>query len=136
MGKKCRIHSGCKLKVRKNALLNLESDVSLNYGCMFFCHKRISVGEGTEFGPNVLIYDHDHDFRVAGGLKEKKFTYGEVIIGKNCWIGAGCIILRGVHIGDNAVVAAGSVVTKDIPANTLFIQKREAKTMIINQDND
>lgn len=53
------------------------------------------------------------------------YVLGEICIKRNVWIGAGVIITKGVTIGENSIVAAGSVVTKDIPANTIFIQKRE-----------
>lgn len=59
--------------------------------------------------------------RIGGG-----YVLGEICIEKNVWIGAGVIITKGVNIGENSIVAAGSVVTKDIPANTVFIQKRES----------
>ena len=86
----------------------------INRNSMIVCRESISIGDGTTIGPNVVIYDHDHDIQECGKLKKAK-----VVIGKNVWIGAGAIILKGVTIGDNAVVAAGTVVSKDIPENTL-----------------
>ena len=71
--------------------------------------------------PNVLIYDHNHLFDAKHGVYQRDFSIGEVIIGKNCWIGAGAIILKDVHIGDHSVVGAGSVVTKDVPAGELWV---------------
>ena len=50
---------------------------------------------------------------------------GEVIIGKNVWIGANTVILRNTRIGDNAVIAAGSIVKGEVPANSVFVDKRE-----------
>lgn len=122
LGKKVRVHSGCKLKVRDGAVMTLGDEVSVNYNCMFFCRKSIRIGSGTEFGPGVLIYDHDHDYRA--GLKERKFKESDVVIGKNCWIGAYTVILRGTVIGDDCVVAAGSVVKGTIQSGTVFVQKR------------
>ena len=125
LGKRVRVHSGCKLKVRNGAAMTIGDDVWVNYNCMFFCRKSIHIGRGTEFGPGVLIYDHDHDYKA--GLKEGKFIESDVEIGKNCWIGANTIILRGTVIGDNCVVAAGSVVKGSIRDGTVFVQKREAE---------
>jgi len=125
LGESVRIHSGSKVKVRRNGRCSIGNNVRVNYGCMLFCHKSIIVEEGTEFGPNVIIYDHDHDFRSKGGLKAGMFKESPVHIGKNCWIGANCIILRGTEIGDNSVIAAGCVVKGKVAPNTILIQKRE-----------
>ena len=124
LGNKVRIHSGSKIKVRSNAKLILETNVHLNYNCIIVCRKSVYIGEGTEFGPSVYIYDHDHDYQK--GLEKQSFTIGEVKIGKNCWIGANTIILKGTNIGDNCVIGAGSVIKENIPDNSVFIQKRES----------
>ena len=115
LGKMVRAHSGCKFKVRRNAELVIGDGVKINYYCIFACHDKITVGAGTEFGPSVYIYDHDHDFRA--GLKENKYKSAPIIIGKNCWIGANTVILRGTTIGDNCVIGAGSVIHGVIPDN-------------------
>jgi len=125
LGKRVRAHSGCKIKARKHGMLILENDVHLNYNCIIVCRKHISIGEGTEFGPGVCIYDHDHDYK--SGLKKQLFKEADITIGKNCWIGANTIILRGTTIGDNCIVAAGSVITKDIPCNSIAVQRRETE---------
>ena len=125
LGKKVRVHSGSKIKVRSTAKLVLEDNVHLNYNCIIVCRKSIHIGEGTEFGPSVYIYDHDHDYKK--GLKQKYFKESDIKIGKNCWIGANTIILKGTTIGDNCVIGAGSVVKGDIQSNSVFIQKRETQ---------
>lgn len=134
-GKKVRIHSGCKLKTRKNAVIEIGDNVSINYNCIFVSHEKILIGEGTEIGPNVLIYDHDHDFR-NGGLKNKKYKTSPVVIGKNVWIGANVVILRGSTIGDNSVIAAGSVINGNISSNTILYQKRENYTRKVAEKDD
>lgn len=71
-------------------------------------------------GPNVIIATGGHP--VLPELREQGYQYNmPVHIGRNCWIGAGAIILPGVTIGDNTVVGAGSVVTKDLPANVVAV---------------
>lgn len=124
LGKKVRAHTGCKLKVRTGATLTIGNNVRINYNCMIFCRASISIGDGCEFGPNVLIYDHDHDFRCKEGIKSGKYLTAPVSIGKNVWIGANTVILRGTTIGDNAVIGAGSIVKGDITPGVVFIQKR------------
>lgn len=123
LGKMVRAHSGCKFKVRRNAELEIGDGVKINYYCIFACHEKITVGAGTEFGPSVYLYDHDHDYKA--GLKENKFKSAPITIGKNCWIGANTVILRGTTIGDNCVIGAGCVISGDIPDNTVFVQRRE-----------
>lgn len=90
--------------------------VYCNSRCTFLDCGLIIVGKGTMFGPNVDVYtvSHPTDPIERGTLVE--FTV-PVIIGKNCWIGGKATILPGVRIGDNAVIGAGSVVTKDVPDN-------------------
>lgn len=114
----------CLIAVRSGATIKLGDRIYLNRDCKIVSHKRIEIGDDTIFGPNVMIYDHDHLFDAETGVKRREFKTSEVVIGKNCWIGAGSIILRGTHIGDRCVVGAGSVVKGDFPAGTKIIQKR------------
>lgn len=101
---------------------NIGSNAKLNYNCIIACHDQIDIGESTEFGPPVYLYDHDHDYRA--GLKENKFKSAPISIGKNCWIGANTVILRGTEIGDNCVVGAGSVIKGKFPSGSVIIQKK------------
>jgi galactoside O-acetyltransferase len=80
--------------------------------------EHIYVGDYCMFGPNVVIATSGHP--VLPILRENHYVYNlSVRIGRNVWIGSGVQILPGVTIGDNSVVGAGSVVTGDIPANTV-----------------
>ena len=123
LGNKVRAHTGTRIKARKGAKIKIGDDVSFNYNCIVVAHDEINIGDGCEIGPGVLFYDHDHDFR-GKSIKEKEFRTSPINIGKNVWIGANCIILRGVTIGDNCVIGAGSVVKGVIPPETIYIQKR------------
>lgn len=129
LGKTVRVHSGSKIKVRKNAILVLESGVKINYNCIIACHKEIKVGAGTQFGPSVYLYDHDHDYKA--GLEANKFLMEPIEIGKNCWIGANTVILRGTKIGDNCVVGAGCVLKGKVPANSVIVQKRVTDIKVV-----
>lgn len=129
LGKTVRVHSGSKIKVRKNAILVLESGVKINYNCIIACHKEIKVGAGTQFGPSVYLYDHDHDYKA--GLEANKFLMEPIEIGKNCWIGANTVILRGTIIGDNCVVGAGCVLKGKFPANSVIVQKRVTDIKVV-----
>ena len=85
-----------------------------NFGLTMIDDTVIEVGDDTKFGPNVILAAGTHPTDPI--LRSKSMQYNRPIrIGKNCWIGAGAVILPGVTIGDNSVIGAGSVVTKDIP---------------------
>ena len=133
LGKMVRVHSGTKIKVRGGAQLNIGSNVKINYNCIIACHDKIEIGEGTEFGPSVFLYDHDHDYKAGFSADSNKeaFVSAPIMIGKNCWIGAQTVILRGAEIGDNCVVGAGCVLSGKYAANSVIVQKREttAKTI-------
>ncbi|WP_165173768.1 acyltransferase [Adlercreutzia sp. ZJ242] len=124
IGKRLRTRGNCSLNVSESGRLMIGRNVFFNRGCLVNCHYSILIGDGCEFGPNVLIYDHDLDFRSKGGIKDGSFRCKEVFLGENCWIGAGAIILRGTHVGANSVIAAGSIVKGFYPENSLIVQKR------------
>jgi acetyltransferase-like isoleucine patch superfamily enzyme len=125
LGKMVRIRSGSRVIVRNGAQVKIGENTSLNHGCMVISHEKISIGKGVQFGPNVLIYDHDHDFRAENGLKELKYKTSPVEIGNNVWIGANVVILRETKIGDNCVIGAGSVIKGEYAANMVIMQKRK-----------
>ena len=90
------------------------------FGLTLVDDTHIYVGDYTMFGPHVTVATAGHP--IAPGLREKGMQYNmPVRIGRNCWIGAGAVILPGVTIGDNVVIGAGSVVTKAIPDNVVAV---------------
>ena len=132
------LRSGSILRCHKQGVIKLGNGAGLNNNCLLTAFKMIEIGENTILGQSVKIYDHDHVFEQGGDIRKSGFTIEPVKIGKNVWIGSDCVILKGTTIGDNTVIAAGSIVNGDIPPNSLFIQKRN-KTInkIINEmDNN
>ena len=125
IGKGFKMRDGAKIRVRKGATLILGDNVSISSNNIIACRDNIIIGDGVQLSPNVQIYDHDHDFRVEGGIRANKYKTTPIIIGNNVWIGSNTTILRGSVIGDNTVIASGSVVNKTIEANSIFIQKRD-----------
>lgn len=80
----------------------------------------ITIGDDVIMGPGVQIFSENHNFSDAViTIKEQGITKQTVVIGNNCWLGAGTTILAGVTVGDGCVIAAGSVVNKSIPANSI-----------------
>jgi acetyltransferase-like isoleucine patch superfamily enzyme len=98
----------------KNIIIG--KNVFFNTGCTFQDRGGITIGDGTQIGQNVVLSTLNH-----GIAPEKRhITYPfPIIIGKNVWICANATIVPGVNIGDNVIIAAGAVVTKDVPANTI-----------------
>lgn len=95
-------------------------DVYANFGLTLVDDTHIYVGDNTMFGPNVVVATAGHP--ILPEIREKGYQYNmSVRIGKNCWLGAGVLVMPGVTIGDNSVIGAGSVVTKDIPANVIAV---------------
>lgn len=94
--------------------------VYANFNLTLVDDTHIYVGDYTLFGPNVVVATAGHPIQPE--LREKTYQYNfSVHIGRNCWIGAGAVIVPGVTIGDNVVIGAGSVVTKDIPSNVVAV---------------
>lgn len=125
------------MSATKEAVIEIGDNVFINRNVIVACRKHIVIGENTVIGPNVVIYDHDHRFDAQGRVKESApnpYKEGDVIIGKNVWLGAGAIILRGTTIGDGSIIAAGAVIKGIIPEGVLvrrennnIIEKLESK---------
>ncbi len=95
-------------------------NVYANFNLTLVDDTHIYVGDYTLIGPNVTIATAGHP--VLPELREQAYQYNAPVrIGRNCWIGAGAILVPGVTVGDNTVIGAGSVVTKDIPSNVVAV---------------
>jgi acetyltransferase-like isoleucine patch superfamily enzyme len=123
VGDDAHIGSPCTWDVGAMAELVIGDRVSLNYRNIVSAIKSVRIGDDTLIAGDVAIFDNtNHPVSPARRLARAGVTVNEaapVVIGRNVWIGIGSIIMRGVTIGDNSVVAAGSVVTKSVPPNTL-----------------
>ena len=108
---------GSSIAVGENATLILHGKGFINTNTTIECNARIEIGKGTIIAQNVSISDTDNHTVIVNGVK--KISTKPVKIGNHVWIARNVIILKGVHIGDNAIIAAHSVVVKDVPANCL-----------------
>ncbi len=96
--------------------ITIGKNVFFNTGCTFQDCGGITIGDGSQIGQNVVLCTLNH-----GIAPEKRHTLypAPVVIGKNVWIGANATVLPGVTVGDNAIIAASAVVTKDVHPNTV-----------------
>ncbi len=100
--------------------IHFGNSVYANFNLTCVDDTHIYVGDNTMIGPNVVLASAGHP--VLPSLRKKAYQFNApVIIGKNCWLGAGVIVLPGITIGDNTVVGAGSVVTKDLPSGVVAV---------------
>ncbi len=121
-----------RLHMKHNSLIATNNNGILEIGnaCFINCNTiiaslgKITIGNNVSIGPNVCIYDHDHDYNEKGQILGK-YKIGKITIGNNVWIGAGAVILKNTIIGDNCVIGAGTIVKGEIPANSLIINDRE-----------
>jgi acetyltransferase-like isoleucine patch superfamily enzyme len=86
---------------------------------IFNAFDDLTIGRDTMFGPFVNINCADHGIEPGTPMRLQHGTYGPVVIGEDCWLGAGVVVTKGVTIGGGAVIGAGSVVTCDIPPDTI-----------------
>ncbi len=119
------IGEGCYIESPLHAnfggkFVHFGKNVYANFNLTLVDDTHIYVGDCTMFGPNVTVATAGHP--ILPELRAQGYQYNAPIhIGRNCWIGAGAVILPGITIGDNVVVGAGSVVTKDLPDNVVAV---------------
>ncbi|MCJ7570854.1 MAG: acyltransferase [Candidatus Thermoplasmatota archaeon] len=105
----------------ENSVIKIGNNCRLN-GTTVYSRNKIIIGNDCMFGPGVVILDNDsHNPSIDPIIRRSgEIADSPVIIGNNVWIGMRSIIMKGVHIGDNSIIAAGSIVTKNVPDNQLF----------------
>jgi acetyltransferase-like isoleucine patch superfamily enzyme len=116
-----RIGDYSEIIVGKNAKLILGKNSGLGRHNRLTCLERVEIGDNTIVGQCVSIMDSKHNTELNGTpYKNQGYETKPTIIGNNVWIGANCVILYGIKIGDNAIIGANSVVRTNVPKNTLY----------------
>lgn len=139
IGKRLNVYGNSELVCLNEGFLNVGDAVFINRNCNIVCRKNIKIGDCCRFGPNVCIYDHDHEYNYSGVTDSYKL--GDIIIEKNCWLGANAVILRDSHIGEGSVIGAGVVIKGCIPPHSLVyfdksnIVIKQIKNDICNNNN-
>ena len=119
IGDDVSIDSGARLHVANDATLRIGNRVGIGPYNFLNAFDDLEIGDDTMLGPFVNINCADHGMELGKPMREQYGTYAPVIIGSDCWLGAMVVVLKGVKIGNGAVVGAGSVVTRNIPEYTI-----------------
>jgi acetyltransferase-like isoleucine patch superfamily enzyme len=116
IGKDCLLQDAVYLRAGTEGKITLGDRAAINSFARLFGHGSIEIGEDAQIGPGCLITTTDHNI-----YENLEASFKKVTIGKRAWIGANVTVLPGISIGDYAVVGAGSVVTKDVPAYSVVV---------------
>ncbi|MDE1175579.1 MAG: acyltransferase [Edaphobacter sp.] len=119
IGNRCNLEHDVYLKVAggysDQLAIIIHEGCFIGWGCEFNILSRIEIGSSTLIASGAKFIDHDHGTALGSTMKEQPENGAPIVIGSDVWIGANCIVLKGISIGSGAIVAAGSVVTKDVP---------------------
>lgn len=119
VGERVTIKPGLRVKRPRNVTIG--HDTRINNDLTLQAHAPVTIGSETMFAARVTILTARHDISLRGLAALDSMITAPVVIGSNCWLGAGVIVCPGVTIGDGAVVGAGSVVTRDLPPNMVCV---------------
>jgi maltose O-acetyltransferase len=119
----CKVNKKKGVRIRPTAILRdaqniyLGEKTAINHLCVLWAGKdkgKIILGDNVILGPGVMMFAFNHQIKPDQPIVDQRFDDGDIIIGNDVWIGGNVVIVAGVKIGDGCVIAAGSVVTKDI----------------------
>lgn len=117
-----RLYDHCRLVIDQldaQSGIRLGRGVALNFGCYIDGSGGVQIGEGSILGPNVVIVSSGHVASPGVSLQVSGKQRQRVEIGRNVWVGANAVIRMGVTVGDDAVIGAASMVTRDVPARSV-----------------
>lgn len=118
-GRGVRIGRGCVISVLPGAKLTIHDRCIINNGSYIYVQDQVDIGPNTRIAHYCSIVDHDYDVRKNVDLQEAPKISAPIVIGGNVWLGAYVMVLKGVCIGDGAVVGAKALVSKSIPGRSI-----------------
>ena len=118
LGPHCRLGTGVHFDT-PGGHITIGSHVRINAGCVMVSYAGITIGDDCLIGEYVSVRDANHGTAIGMPMRLQPHSSAPVIIGRNVWIGRGVVVLMGVSIGDGAVVAANSVVSRNVPPNAI-----------------
>lgn len=115
IGARVTLEEGAQVIVSAGGKLEVGDDVFIGRGTVLGCNNMIRIGSGSQIAHYVTLIDSDHRFGKGQSLRQGSET-APIEIGQNVWIGTQAVVLKGVTVGDESVIGAGAVVTKEVPA--------------------
>ncbi|WP_165452845.1 acyltransferase [Paenibacillus thalictri] len=119
-GKGTRVYFNVFIKYPENIVIG--ANTFINFGCCLWGapNGRITIGNDVLFGPNVTVVASNHGIEKNQLVRLNEWHDGNIIIEDDVWIGANSVILKDVKIGKGAIIAAGSIVNRDVPSYTVY----------------
>jgi len=116
------IGNGIRISTGGNGIISMGKGILVDDFTFIMAHEKIEIGDNTKIASFCFITDFNHKFTNKNkNLVEQGYDTKPVMIGRNVWIGTHSVVLPGVSIGDRSVIGAGSIVTKDIPSNSIAV---------------
>ena len=133
IGDDCVVHRNCRLLLTMpNPKVHIGRSVFIGMNTIIASKNSVEIGDFTIFAPNCYVVDHEHGFSKRDVILNQHSVLKEVRIGRDCYFGAGSVVLGGVTVGDGAVLGAGSILKHDVPPYEIwagnpahFIRTRE-----------
>jgi acetyltransferase-like isoleucine patch superfamily enzyme len=125
-GRKLYIRKYSDIEARDGGILSIGDNVFINKNCTIISRNNIKIGDDCLFGENCSLYDHNHQF-LNSNVQKHRFTSAKIIIGNRVWVGSSVFIGCGVTIGDDVVIGAHSIITKDIPSNSIVTNEHKLR---------
>jgi acetyltransferase-like isoleucine patch superfamily enzyme len=125
INEKASFRNNCVVRVRDNAKLKIGEFSNFNNGCIITCRELINIGDRVSFGPNVMIFDHDHDYKSNDYIHN--FKTKPIVIEDDVWVGANVTILKGSIIKKGAVIGANSVVCGTVEEQCVYTSANEKR---------
>lgn len=119
IGMKSRIGDLAEFTTNHDGVINIGNEVRLNRGATICAYMEVSIGDNSMVGEFVSIRDANHGIQKGELVRSQPHDAKPIRIGSDVWVGRGACILPGVTIGDGAIIGANSIVTKDVPPNSI-----------------
>lgn len=137
VGRKLRFRKRLNLRADAGGKINIGNHVFFNNDVSINARELVTIGNHVLIGENVKIYDHNHAFgKNFEGVQPNTFKTAPITIGDGVWIGSNVTILKGVTIGSKAIIAAGTVVNRDVQPSVIYQEQRSVQEIPIHYRKD